>query len=55
MLSLDNICPYKQVAKGFLQTCPKIQPSLLGSTIAILENTHRISCFSMNTNLYLYL
>ena len=22
MLSLDNICPHTQVAKGFLQTCP---------------------------------
>ena len=23
MLSLDNICPHTQVAKGFLQTCPQ--------------------------------
>ena len=32
MISLNNICPHMQVAKGFLQTCPKIQQSLLGST-----------------------
>ena len=32
MLSLDNICSHMQVVKGFLQTCLKIQPSLLSST-----------------------
>ena len=49
MLSLNNICPHTQVAKGFLQTCPKIQPSLYWVLqIAILENTHRISCVSLN-------
>ena len=30
MVSLDNICPPMQVAKGLLQIYP--QPSLLGST-----------------------
>ena len=32
MLSLDNICPHKQVAKRFLQTCPQDTTKLLGST-----------------------
>ena len=30
MLSLANICPYKQVAKGFLQTCPQDTTKFIG-------------------------
>ena len=32
MLSLDNIYPHMQVAKGFLQLVHRIQPSLLDFT-----------------------
>ena len=29
-LSLDNICPHTQVAKGFLQTCPQDTTKFIG-------------------------
>ena len=30
ILSLDNICPHTQVAKGFLQTCPQESTKFIG-------------------------
>jgi len=37
MLSLDNISPHSQVAKGFYKLVPRIQPNLLGSTNSNFE------------------
>ena len=56
MLSLDNICPHTQIAKGFLQTCPQDTTKLLGSTNSNFgEYPQDFLCFfQLNTNLYLY-
>ena len=53
MLSLENICPHTQVAKGFLQLIPRIQLSLFGSTNINFEEYPQ-DFFQMNINLYLY-
>lgn len=47
MVSLDNICPSMQVAKGLLQIYPQdVTQVYWVLQIAILENTHKISCIS---------
>ena len=60
MLSLDNICPHSQVAKGFLQTCPQDTTKFIGFykqqfwRIPIGFLVFIESYFQVNINLYLY-